>query len=89
MINKKLSKKNNQGKWWTYGNIKVNQWGNEQASFKLDSLKELVADAEKEGKQWVNLSVFDDSKKQEKKPSQHNIDKGNGYQKELDDNVPF
>lgn len=58
-MNYNLSRKNEAGKYWTYGRIKKNQWGNSQASFKVSDLKELIRLAEKEGKEWVNLSLFE------------------------------
>lgn len=77
----KLSKKNKEGKWYTYGYISTNQWGNNQASFKLTSLKGLVALAESEGKEWVNLSLFENDKRP--------IAKKEPEQQFLNDEVPF
>lgn len=86
-MNYKLSRKNKEGKWWSYGSVKVNQYGNQQASFKITSLEELIALSKEEGKEWVNLSMFEDK---EKAISQHSIDKGNAYvSEELDDEIPF
>lgn len=62
-MNYKVSAKRN-GKWWTFGNIKINQYGNPQLSFKnTPELKELVnSDA-----QWLNFSMFEDKPKDEPK----------------------
>ena len=81
----KLSKKNDQGKWWSYGYFAENQWGNYQASFKVtQELKKVFAEAE-EGS-YINFSAFEDKGK----PSKHQQDKANGYQPDdLDDQVPF
>ena len=82
--------KNSNGKWWTYGSLKTNQWGNEQISFKLDKLKELVAEAEKMEKEWVNLSLFDNDNKNNnsgKPNSSESVQKG--LSDELDDEIPF
>lgn len=70
----KLSRKNAEGKWWQYGNIKENQWGNNQASFKVSALKDLIELAEKEGKEWVNLSLFTNDKLKEAPPSEESSD---------------
>ena len=87
----KLSAKNKEGKWWTYGSIKKNQWGNNQASFKVSSLEDLIAQAKAEGKEWVNLSLFENDKE---KIDSHNEAKGNAYQPQdviddLNDSIPF
>ena len=91
-MDKKLSMKKTDGKWWTYGSLKTNQWGNEQVSFKLSTLEELVAELKAQNKEWGNLSLFDNDKpKQNEGYQKHNEDKSNGYQpqEDLDDNVPF
>lgn len=44
------------GKWFTLGNLKKNQWGNFNIGLKkTDELRKLV-----QGEGWVNLSVFED-----------------------------
>jgi hypothetical protein len=91
-MDKKLSMKKADGKWWTYGSLKTNQWGNEQVSFKLSTLEELVAELKAQNKEWGNLSLFDNDKlKPNDGYQKHNEDKSNGYQpqEDLDDNVPF
>lgn len=83
-MDKKVSAKRN-GKWWTYGSLKVDhKYGNLRLSFKNSAeLKELVnSDAE-----WLNFSLFDREEK-----SEHNEAKANGYQRDnLDDDqsIPF
>lgn len=86
-MNKKLSRKNAQGKWWTYGNIKINQWGNEQASFKVSSLQELIQLAESEGKEWVNLSLFDDEQKDKQQVG--SAKNTQTTYEDLNDDIPF
>lgn len=59
-MNYKVSKKKADGKWWTWGRIKTNQFGNLQLSFKVtDEFKALVND----GSEWLNFSLFDDDEK--------------------------
>jgi len=84
----KLSTKNKNGKFWQYGSIKKNQWGNNQASFKVSSLKELIELAESKNSEWVNLSLFDNVPKP---ADSHTVEKGNAYQPQpnLDDEIPF
>jgi len=59
-MNYKLSAKRN-GKWWSYGSVKKNQYDNLQASFKVTpELLELLE--EKKGS-WVNFAMFEDKPK--------------------------
>lgn len=44
------------GKWFTFGNVKVNQFGNLQASLKVTP--ELISFLNS-GKQWVNFAMFE------------------------------
>ena len=67
------------------GRLAVNKWGNEQASFKVESLKELVAEAETSGKEWVNLSVFESK---EKNNNANSEPQGNTIE-EINDAIPF
>jgi len=71
-MNYKVSAKRN-GKWWTFGSIKKNQFGNLQLSFKnTPELKEFVAN----GGEWLNLSLFDTDEKKEIAPeAQQQLDK--------------
>ena len=82
-MNYKLSKKNKSGKWWTYGNIKKNQWGNLQASFTVQNIRELLELAESENSQWINLSMFEEDNKQREN---NNTLKQNDF---VDDSIPF
>lgn len=72
-MNYKLSrKKPDTGKWWTYGSLKNNQWGNLQASFKKSALQELIDTTEGD---WINLSAFEDTgEKKEFKPVERKAD---------------
>lgn len=79
----KLCAKNHLGKWWSYGNIKTNQYGKEQASFKLADLEALVKLHKDQGKEWVNLAMFP----AEDKYKDHAKAKGNAYQE--DSGAPF
>lgn len=83
-MNYKLSCKNKNGKYWQYGTIKKNQFGNNQASFKVSALKELIELAG--DKEWVNLSLFDNIPKP---ADSHTIAKGNGFQPDLSDEIEF
>ena len=92
----KLSTKNKSGKWWTYGGIKTNQWGNNQASFKVSALKELIELAESKNTEWVNLSLFDNiAKPATAKPGEKantsttNNEFHNNTDTDLDDEIPF
>jgi hypothetical protein len=82
----KLSRKNKAGKWWAYGWIGPNKWGKDQASFKLRDLEELIEIAKQEGKEWVNLSMFENDKnsKSESKPIEIPSDIT-----DMDDEIPF
>jgi len=72
--------------WKTYGNISSKTWddGNttHQVSFKLSNLQELVDLTIREGKEWVNLSLFENS---EEKPKQRISSTTGGDFKKLDD----
>ena len=78
----KLSRKNENGKWWTYGQFETNQWGNLQASFKIENLEKAIELAKNDPKckGWINFSAFEDDK-----PKQQT----NNYTQELSDEVPF
>jgi len=84
----KLSTKNKNDKWWQFGGIKTNQWGNNQASFKVSALKELIELAESKNTEWVNLSLFDNiAKPATAKPETNN--QPNDSTPNLDDEIPF
>ena len=97
-MNYNLSRKNAAGKSWCYGRITVNKWGNPQASFKVSALKDLIELAEKEGKEWVNLSLFENKGVggQEEAHSDttltpHSQAKANAFvpEHDLSDEIPF
>ena len=82
----KLSTKTAEGKWYTFGTFKKNQFDKLQASFKLSALEDLVALAKSQGKEWVNLAAFEN----DKKPTAHDTAKQNAYVPDLDgDSIPF
>jgi thiamine monophosphate synthase len=60
--NKKVSIKVN-GKWRTFGTIKLNKFGHLQLSIRnSQEFKELVAG----GADWLNFSLFDEDEKKER-----------------------
>lgn len=80
----RLSRKNSEGKWWTYGDFALNKFGNYSASFKVSALQELIELAKAEGKDWVNLSAFEDKPKHEGK-----VTKDVAGIPEDDEEIPF
>ena len=58
------------GKWWIFGNIKTNGYGNNQASLKISDLKTLIAEVEKEGKSYLYFSLYDALPKPIEKPAE-------------------
>jgi hypothetical protein len=78
-MNYKVSgKRKDTGKWWTFGNIKTNQYGNLQLSFKnTDEFKKFI---EASG-DWLNFSLFPDD--EEKKEMQKSTPQT------LSDEIPF
>jgi hypothetical protein len=59
----KVSAKRSTGKWWTFGNLKKNQYGNWSIGIKVtDELKELVA--ANDGK-YLNFSLFEEQEKRD------------------------
>ena len=84
-MNFKVSAKLGQGKWWIFGSIKTNQWGNLQLSMKnTQQLKDFVNN----GGDWLNFSLFED---EQKEPAPHQQAKADAYQPQaaLDDEIPF
>lgn len=58
----KVSAKKPDGKWWTFGSLKTNQYGNLQLSFKnTDDFKAFVNGSG----EWINFSLFEDKPKEE------------------------
>jgi hypothetical protein len=91
-MNYKLSTKNSEGKWWSYGTFKANQYGKLQASFKLSALKDLVGLAESQGKEWVNLAAFEADKPKEETAQDYAKNSGATYVddgNQLEDIIPF
>lgn len=74
------AKKND--KWWIFGNLKTNQYGKNQASFKIADLKNLILEAEKEGKSYLYFSLFDNIPR----PAEKQVAKPISY---ADDPIPF
>jgi hypothetical protein len=73
------------GKFWQFGSIKTNQWGNLQLSMKnTQQLKDFVNN----GGEWLNFSLFEEDKQ-----TPHNQAKQNGYQPQakpdLGDEISF
>lgn len=59
----KISAKNSSGKWWSYGNLKKNEWGNWNIGIRATAeLKEKLNAVEEGG--WVNFSCFADDGEQ-------------------------
>lgn len=60
-------------KWWQFGSIKKNQYGNLSLSFKnTQQLKDFVNN----GGEWLNFALFEEEQKQ----TPHNQAKADGYQ---------
>jgi hypothetical protein len=96
-MNYRLSRKNQLGKWWTYGDFKKNQYGNYTASFKVEKLQELIELAKMEGKQWINLSAFEEKEQaddapvpsRQARPHYKVTNDVAGINDDLDDEIPF
>lgn len=83
MDNFKVSAKRN-GKWWNFGSIKKNQYGNLQLSFKnTQELKEFV----NKGGDWLNFSLFEDKPKEVDSDTQERLNKMR--QDAADSEIPF
>ena len=88
----KLSRKNENGKWWTYGQFETNQWGNLQASFKIENLEKAIEIAKNDPKckGWINFSAFEDDSNRSGKPNSSKPQAGTSpYADELNDSIPF
>ena len=62
----KLLFKNPEGSQYKYSNMgkmNTNQWGNLSIGLQISRVKEAVMAAEREGKSFLNLSVFEDDAK--------------------------
>lgn len=90
-MNYKVSKKNGQGKWWSYGSIKKNQYDNLSLGFKVTpELKAIFSEAQEGG--WVNFALFEDKPKEsESTPASYAAASGTEFvADELDDSIiPF
>lgn len=75
------AKRTDTGKWWTFGSVKKNTYGNLTLGLKVsEDLKNLIR-AKKDG-EYVNFSLFEDD---EGKDSNHNKAKRDGYAPQNDD----
>lgn len=75
------AKRADTGKWWTFGNLKKNNYGNLQLSLKVsEDLKNLIR-GKKDG-EYVNFSLFEDD---DSKNNAHNKAKGDAYAPQNDD----
>jgi len=54
-----VKKKNAQGKFWSFGNVKKNQYGNYQLGLKVTTELRALVESSKEG-EWLNFSLFKD-----------------------------
>jgi hypothetical protein len=80
--NYKISRKKPDGKWWGWGSLKRNQYGNLQVSFKnTPEFREMIAQAG----EWLNFSCFDAN---ESKTTSYEKAKGNGYQPQQEEESP-
>jgi phage anti-repressor protein len=74
-----MKKKNESGKWWTWGSIKVNKFGSFQASFKnTPEFRKMI----EESGDWINLSVFENQRDEVKKEAPKQAPA-------LSDDIPF
>jgi len=95
----KLQFKNPEGsqyKWSNIGNIRTNQYGNQQVGLQIARIKECVLAAERDGKSWINLSMFEDPEAENKPKEQppadvmgHSVSSPSFSAGELEDEVPF
>jgi hypothetical protein len=66
-MNYKLSRKNKDNKWWTYGNFKKSeQYGTYSAGFKISDLEAAILEEKNKGNEWINFSAFEDTPKEDK-----------------------
>lgn len=90
MKNYKISaKRADNGKWWSYGNIKENQWGNLSLGIRITPEFLALLEGKEEG-QWINFSLFDDDKNKDNPHNQQKADEcepqGNT---DMNDDIPF
>lgn len=92
--NYSAKRKDKEGKWKTFGNVKKNQYGNYSLGLKnTPELKALVNSSA----EWINFSLFIEKEKPEYAPAvnqqgqTYEQAKSNGYQTqdEMNDEIPF
>lgn len=67
------SKRKDNGKWWGYGRIRTNQYGNPQLSFKkTPELMQIFNDAPDGG--YINFALFEEKPKEQEAPQQPDND---------------
>ena len=80
-----LSKKTESGKWFTFGQIRDNKFGNQDCSFKITpEFLDLIEKSKEKG--WLNLSCFE---AKDEVPSAKSETKANNSADVLDDEIPF
>lgn len=81
-----LTKKMENGKWFTFGQIRDNKFGNQDCSFKItNEFLDLIEKSKEKG--WLNLSCFE---AKDEAPTPHQEAKANGYAPQaIDDDVPY
>lgn len=75
--------KNKLGKWWGYGRITKNQYGNLQIGMKKNADLIALFESVPEGG-WLNLSLFEPRDQQEPRSAA-----AKSAPAELDDNIPW
>ena len=75
-----LSAKRENGKWWSYGRLEINKYGNWSIGMKVTD--ELIDMLNSKRGGYFNLSVFED-----KPRTHHDVAKQDGYQP--DQGIPF
>lgn len=75
--------KNKLGKWWGYGRITKNQYGNLQIGMKKNADLIALFESVPEGG-WLNLSLFEPREQQEPRSAS-----AKSAPKELDDSIPW
>jgi hypothetical protein len=77
--------KNASGKWWGYGRVTKNQYGNLQVGMKKNADLVALFESVPEGG-WLNLSLFEPRDQQEPRSA---AAKSVPREPELDDEIPF
>ena len=84
----KVSKKNAQGKWWSWGNVSKNQYGNHSLGFKVTPELKAIFNGTADG-EWVNFSLFKDDGEYAEKPSNAASANNAPVEDISDDEIPF